>query len=441
MLLVFILWILPTLFIAGVILMVIGFGGVRRGQTAVCAKCGFELSGTSLDGVCPECGVSLSKPGSWRRGVLHRRPALGVLGLLLVLPFTARSAMWAVEQVSPAALAPYKPLWLLRSDIMSGSFNERGVAITEVERRIVNPGFANWPEVQLIVEDALSIQRDPSAVWDPRLGDLIVAAHVAGRLRTEDYQQFIANGVQYEMKLPANVKAGSEFEVQIDSQHDRLASRSMAIKTDVAIVVNEAPQALPLRTIMMSGGGSFSFRAQAPTETGVAKVKTSLGMSQGPSLLGARLLTASVTIIPADQSVPVEGVRDHAVLVELQRSVFASFDKTDAAVLRRPFQTVTITWNKRSSPSAELDYVVRVVVRGRNSAGEAVEFDVGQLRRLRQVETIGYMFSMQRFEDAGDLNGVTLQDVVLRVDREGILVTPGAQRPWVGEDVVLKVLR
>lgn len=116
-----------------------GWIGRRVGEDVFCARCGYDLRGRDLrklDEQCTECGAKIDRPGATRRGVLHRRPAMITLGLLLALlglPLLSAHALAAMRGVD---LARYKPMWMLRLDAECGDPDSELAAIAEIDRRI-----------------------------------------------------------------------------------------------------------------------------------------------------------------------------------------------------------------------------------------------------------------------------------------------------------------
>jgi hypothetical protein len=428
---------MPMLLGIGCLMIVAGVHGVRRGSAPHCSGCEFDLSGSDLTGVCPECGIGLLGKGAWRTGARRRSPWLAVLGLVLTLPLCVMLTYRLSSQSNAAAMARYKPMWILRSDIAMDGISDRPVALGEVQRRITDPNFTNWEGVQGIVRDLLAIQADPNARWDREMGDLVLAVRAAGHVSDEDFAKFIANSAVYQVKLPEYVQAGAEFEVQIDAHHARTSTRPMRVATYVAMTANE--NARPLWSQEMNGSGSFRFRVRAPAETGVAEVQATLDFVQATVLSGSRLLKRSTNVIPSDQLVPIQGIADPSILEELQRHLVASLEKVEAIPSQSSYRTVTIHWITPDAAVSNVDFVFRVMVRGRHASGDAFELDVGQLRRWQRDEAMAYVYSLQRFEEAGELRGAVFEDVVLKVDRDGVLRALGVLRPWTGEDVVVRV--
>lgn len=427
---------LPVLLGVGCVLIVAGIRGVRRGSAPHCAGCEFDLSGSDLNGVCPECGIELYCKGAWRRGARRRMPLLAVLGLLLALPFGASLTYRLSSGANAAAMARYKPMWLLRSDIAMDGLGDRLVALGEVQRRIVDPSFTDWESVQGIVRDVLAIQADVSKRWDREMGDLVLAARAAGHVSDEDFARFIANGSEYTVRLPKYVRAGEMFEVQVDADWNRAARGTSGLYTEFAIGVAGSESIIKqIVQPFMFGRSTFSFMPRAPVASGAVELNVQYETSYNARRFDQGVLTQSVEVIARDAAMNVQGVVDPVVRAELVAGLSA---RVFSDPVPPPTRQLTVQWSvPKAAQASTIDFVCNVVLRGRHASGQKVEVDLGRLRSLAANRTDGVTFSLQRFDDAGTLKDVTLEDVLLQFDKDVILATPGVEKPWLGEDIVV----
>lgn len=427
---------LPVLLGVGCVLIIAGIRGVRRGSAPHCAGCEFDLSGSDLNGVCPECGIVLSRKGRWRHGSRRRMPLLVVLGLLLTLPCCMSLTYRLSSGANAAAMARYKPMWLLRSDIAIGGTGDRLVALGEVQRRIVDPNFTDWESVQSIVRDVLAIQADSSKRWDREMGDLVLAARAAGHVPDEDFARFIANGSEYTLRVPKYVRAGELLEIQVDADWNRAAQAASGLYTEFTMGVGGSKSTIK-QTVQpfMFGRSTFSFMLRAPAASGAADLNVHYETSYNGKRFDQGVLTQSVEVIALGAAMNVHGVVDPAVRAELVAGLAARVSSDPVPPSTRQ---LNVYWSvPKAAQASTIDFVCNVVLRGRHASGQKVEVSLGRLQSLAATRTDGVTFSLQRFDDDGTLKDVTLEDVLLQFDKDVILATPGVEKPWLGEDIVV----
>jgi hypothetical protein len=106
--------------IAGVVLLVRGTRGRLVDKHPYCERCGFDLV-ASLPAPCPECGSDTDAPNSVRVGRWERKRRSLWTGIGLLAFVAVAVSLRAIGLVSRADINAWKPLWMLRREVASGT--------------------------------------------------------------------------------------------------------------------------------------------------------------------------------------------------------------------------------------------------------------------------------------------------------------------------------
>lgn len=199
--------------LAGVVIMLRGRRGVRRGDTPHCRRCDYPLVGLASDR-CPECGTPLT-PEHVVRGGRVRRPGLvaggaglGVVGLAMLIG----GGTAAVDRIDWYRLKP--TAWLI-SDVESGPPSTAGQAWAELRRRSDGGGLSGGHRTRL-AELALTRQaKDPPGSLLREMVDWLGTAAAAGELTPEQKERFFRQIVQLQLRVRQKVAAGDPVPYRI----------------------------------------------------------------------------------------------------------------------------------------------------------------------------------------------------------------------------------
>lgn len=236
-----------VVFIAGVVLLVIGLRGRRLDDHPICRKCKFDVTGVYAGGgtasKCPECGAVLDSARAVRTGNRRRwRPAIVVGGLLLgAVLLVAYVIGWS--QATKTNLNPYKPVWLLRYEAR-GAGQAAVECIDELEQRLTT-GTLPEREIARVVVDALAAQAGESGAgaWHPEWAALFHRAMRAGRVTDEQRTMYYRNGIVVTPIVRPAARAGVPVPMQIVPSGSRLAPGTTAlVKIDeLAFRIGDGP--------------------------------------------------------------------------------------------------------------------------------------------------------------------------------------------------------
>lgn len=197
--------------VCGVVVLMRGIRGRRKGDRPHCVKCEFDLSGL-LDrgsegrGVekCPECGSDLRRPRAVGVGVRQPRRRAVVLGLIGTLAPIALLLLGGYTVLTGPGRIKWYPEWLLLRQVDSPSPVSQSRAIDEIIARMRSGDF-DGEQVSLLVDRALKAQADRKVVWNSRWGDLVYAAEGVGHLSDGQRQRFVEQIFEFELEVRKKV--------------------------------------------------------------------------------------------------------------------------------------------------------------------------------------------------------------------------------------------
>ncbi|MBN1513574.1 MAG: hypothetical protein JXB13_16280 [Phycisphaerae bacterium] len=172
--------------IVGVVLLVRGVRGRRVGDHPLCARCGYDLFGSTPETTtCPECGADRTQPGAVRIGRLQRRRGSIIAGVILLVPVGALVSA-SMSRVNWIQITPVS--WL-RASARAGTGPASDRALKELVRRL-NASELSSEQVDTLVSDALKVQADVTRTWQPDWGNIIETARALGAVSDEDWQTY-----------------------------------------------------------------------------------------------------------------------------------------------------------------------------------------------------------------------------------------------------------
>ena len=184
----------------GLFLLIRGLRGRAIDDHPVCRECGFDLFGLPA-GVekCSECGEDLTKPKAIRIGNRRRRPGLIWTGGFVFLIGFAFTGLIGVAVLQNVNWIEHAPTWYVIRDSQSSVPADRDPALKELLRRL-NAGELSDERIKEIVAKQLVWQNDANTPWAVERGDLIDAAHIAGKMSADQWKNYLLRG---EFKLVA----------------------------------------------------------------------------------------------------------------------------------------------------------------------------------------------------------------------------------------------
>jgi len=187
-----------ALLATGIILLILGWRGTRRGYQPHCRKCDFNLTGLPEETeTCPECGANLLSSRAKVRGKRVRRRWLMVVALLPLL--IGGGLLFRIAQ--EINYYPYAPNVLLIAMLDSDA------ARKEVATRI-SDGRLDGSLAASAATKALDVQGDPSKKWDDSWGKIIEQAAAAGLLMPEDIERYARQGGIIAIQVRPKVQVG-----------------------------------------------------------------------------------------------------------------------------------------------------------------------------------------------------------------------------------------
>lgn len=201
----------------GITLLVSGLIGRRIGREPRCARCRFDLSGlhTPLE-TCPECGTSLARPRAVRTGLRRRgrvRLALAI-PLLFLAAAAAGTGIWA--RLSNFNVNTIKPIpWLVADARRPGPAGQP--ALDELLRR-AQAGTISTSAYTPIVRAGLRIQGDLSRQWEPKWGDLLLAAFTKGAMSAQNESRFLRQAFVPTPTTRPLVRQGDQLPLQVNAE-------------------------------------------------------------------------------------------------------------------------------------------------------------------------------------------------------------------------------
>jgi hypothetical protein len=200
-----------ALILLGVALLTTGLIGRRTGSHPHCRKCRFNLHNLPPTSArCPECGADLSLPRSTQTGLRHRRPALYVPGLAILILLTALSIPILRGQLTPATLLRHTPTpalaYLLRTSTGSLSAPVAREALNRLKLPTKNPTAE-----QALLTALLARQPNLKVNWLHEHDDIAKFAHDAGQLSQDQWHRYLNTGLETAtatITMPTRWRAG-----------------------------------------------------------------------------------------------------------------------------------------------------------------------------------------------------------------------------------------
>ncbi|MEM6854243.1 MAG: hypothetical protein AAF593_07525 [Planctomycetota bacterium] len=173
-------------FVPGVCLLIVGRRGRRIDDHPVCRGCGFDLVGT-VEPIpdkypkCPECGTRREP----RLGNRKRRGKLIVAGIVLMFLSVGVGGVWGYGRFDAAHVAQYKPMWLLRWEAQSSSFDTADIALGEIITRLRHGRLATTT-AELLLDDAVAngpagqphlVHASIGSRWDALAAELLLGGY------------------------------------------------------------------------------------------------------------------------------------------------------------------------------------------------------------------------------------------------------------------------
>ena len=215
-------------------MLLVGWRGRRVGRSPVCRRCGFDLTGRpETSTVCAECGSELSAPGAIRTGHHRRRRGLLWTGATVLLLGVAWIAVAGYVLSRQLDLNPYKPVWLLTREFVSGDPLVRRPAATELLLRLGN-GRLGKGQIDNLTSKAIAFQGDRSRTWDPAWGNVVEGARAAGHLSDDAWARYARQAPQIGLEVrPAQDRGAASLPYWIVHAAARVGdSSSLALRND-----------------------------------------------------------------------------------------------------------------------------------------------------------------------------------------------------------------
>jgi len=182
-------------FVLGVVLLRAGLRRRAEGDTPVCRRCDFDLSGITPLVKCPECGADLALPKAVRVGAPRRRPAMAWAGAALLLAALTTGGVHAYRTLTMPGWDSRVPPWWLAEVEMRVSSGERLRTASIMLVAIQNPSLQDSRRRGCIV----AFHRLASSLKSHEVPlELVTAASVAaneGWVSDEQIEAAIIDGV------------------------------------------------------------------------------------------------------------------------------------------------------------------------------------------------------------------------------------------------------
>ncbi len=204
--------IIAGLLLTGTLALLVALHGRRIDDHPVCRKCRFDLVGIYPGAKsCPECGRSLARV---RKGNRRKRRGLLVASLLvLTLGIVGAGAMGASMFAGPA-LNPYKPLWMLRMEMLGTRTQRADDALEEVLDRLADEeiGERRIRSLVRLALDQHERREEPSVFRWVRLLDAMIAQ---GLLQDDELARYYRNAIEVQVVTRPAIRVGDPLPVRI----------------------------------------------------------------------------------------------------------------------------------------------------------------------------------------------------------------------------------
>lgn len=377
----FLIAVLVCVLLAGLALLTLGLRGRPVNDHPHCRRCTFDLSGLTNAGTCPECGAPLAGPRAIRIGTRSRAPRLLILGTMFTLVSALPLIAYVVMESAITNFNPYKPWWMLRSDLAGPSPAASDAAAKELLARLqpplssspaaapAVPPVPNW--LPAILDSLLDLHADRSRPWSADDDALFVKAVALGAVSPAQFARYGRNAVAVTLDTRKVLSTIGGLVFRINEKRDRYGSAGLpvSIASHLAIALDGTRLSDPaLDRWNLSwpspGGGTGSSNQPIPTTLtpGVHVIEATLDLAalttdqhaaanadtktftSGPSKVSARWTQSyriSVEVCPDDH--PVIGllhdpdlepiVRKAITIQSLSRSISGTSDYLNASIL------------------------------------------------------------------------------------------------------------
>ncbi|MFT3685552.1 MAG: hypothetical protein QM783_11590 [Phycisphaerales bacterium] len=221
--------ILLGVFLAGILLFVLGRRGRRLNSHPQCKWCGFDLQGVYPESVtCPECGAGLKRKGAVRMGVRNRMPLVMALGVVVALLPLAPLFTVLYAAFTGTNLAKYTPTGVLlwQTKVASPALNKQ-IAEELIDRLIKKQ--LDKTQAKAVGDRVLDIQGDRNAQWDDVWGDVIERLNLNGDLSKEQQARFRKQSAVLTLRARAVVRAGDTLPISVKLASNRIGANSQLL--------------------------------------------------------------------------------------------------------------------------------------------------------------------------------------------------------------------
>lgn len=190
--------------LAGLLLLQAGWWPDRSGATPHCRRCDYNLTGI-YNSICPECGTVLAG-GNRELGDRHRRPYLGVLGLLLLVVGLSPWALLTAQSLRSIHWQRYRPTPWLLDDLASTDATRQQSAWEELARR---DAAGKLPPAAWTRMIDLCLQSQASPAPDPFKIEYLRYCFANSRLSPAQQQALFQNMIPQALFLPRQALIGA----------------------------------------------------------------------------------------------------------------------------------------------------------------------------------------------------------------------------------------
>ena len=182
--------------------------GRRTDDHPLCRRCGYDLTGRSLDTTrCGECGADLSKPGAIRLGHRSRRVWLISVGGVL----SATLIVMGGVVVRGIDLMPHKPFWWLQHDLECGRAAQ-STALAELTARVASNRLTT-SQTAAVVDRALVAEL--TAPFNPEWGTFIETAKTAGRVDARRWAAHAGQTICVSLVVRRSIRRGDPLPAEV----------------------------------------------------------------------------------------------------------------------------------------------------------------------------------------------------------------------------------
>jgi len=220
-----------AMMLVGVLGVLIALRGRRVDDHPVCRKCRFDLVGIYPGAeTCPECGRMLTRV---RTGNRVRRKGLLLASLLVLSLGVVGGGILGASLFAGPALNPYKPLWMLRMEMLGTRSQRADDALEEVLDRLVDDELSEG-QVRRLADLALDQheQREEPAVFRwVRLLDAMVAQDL---LEPDERTRYYRNAIEAQVTVRPVIRAGDPLPIDITLPTPLCSSgQMMFVRTEI----------------------------------------------------------------------------------------------------------------------------------------------------------------------------------------------------------------